>query len=271
MTLTTTAHPDLVADAPLARFTTIRVGGNADWLAEPGSARAVTAALAWARDAGRTRGDRGQGIQPARRRRGVSRARAFACADASRAISVRGRAPVVRRRRVAAARGAACRVAPGSTGLEFGASIPGTVGGAVAMNAGAYAGELKDVLEWAVLCSAEGRRRVGLDELAVRVPVERGAAVRGGRHGGVPRSGPGDPERSRQPWPSFRRASSRHAAAGRAHVRQRVHQSGRANRPGGCSSPPGARGSRSEAPGSRPSTRTSSKPRPGAPAQTCWR
>jgi UDP-N-acetylmuramate dehydrogenase len=33
------------------------------------------------------------------------------------------------------------------------------------MNAGAYTGELKDVLEWAVICSAEGRRRVGLDEL----------------------------------------------------------------------------------------------------------
>lgn len=34
----------------------------------------------------------------------------------------------------------------GRTGLEFYAGIPGTVGGAIAMNAGAYGGETKDVL-----------------------------------------------------------------------------------------------------------------------------
>ena len=35
----------------------------------------------------------------------------------------------------------------GLTGLEFACGIPGTVGGAVYMNAGAYGGEMKDVLE----------------------------------------------------------------------------------------------------------------------------
>ena len=35
----------------------------------------------------------------------------------------------------------------GYTGLEFAYGIPGTVGGAVYMNAGAYGGEMKDVLE----------------------------------------------------------------------------------------------------------------------------
>jgi UDP-N-acetylmuramate dehydrogenase len=37
----------------------------------------------------------------------------------------------------------------GLKGLEFATGIPGTVGGAVYMNAGAYGGETKDVLDWA--------------------------------------------------------------------------------------------------------------------------
>jgi len=42
------------------------------------------------------------------------------------------------------------------TGLEFACGIPGTVGGALFMNAGAYGGEVKDVLESAVVLNAEG-------------------------------------------------------------------------------------------------------------------
>ena len=34
------------------------------------------------------------------------------------------------------------------TGLEFASGIPGFLGGAIAMNAGAYGGEMKDVIEW---------------------------------------------------------------------------------------------------------------------------
>ena len=39
----------------------------------------------------------------------------------------------------------------GYTGLEFAYGIPGTVGGAVYMNAGAYGGEMKDVLELSLI------------------------------------------------------------------------------------------------------------------------
>lgn len=42
------------------------------------------------------------------------------------------------------------------TGLEFACGIPGTIGGAIAMNAGAYGGEVKDVIEEAVVIDNDG-------------------------------------------------------------------------------------------------------------------
>lgn len=44
----------------------------------------------------------------------------------------------------------------GYTGMEFAVGIPGTIGGAVAMNAGAYGGEIKDVITSALVLTKEG-------------------------------------------------------------------------------------------------------------------
>lgn len=46
------------------------------------------------------------------------------------------------------------------TGFEFAGGIPGTLGGAVVMNAGAYGGELKDVLKEVTVLDKEGRLAV---------------------------------------------------------------------------------------------------------------
>lgn len=48
----------------------------------------------------------------------------------------------------------------GLAGMEFAAGIPGTLGGAVCMNAGAYGGEMKDILLDAEVLTQEGERLV---------------------------------------------------------------------------------------------------------------
>jgi UDP-N-acetylmuramate dehydrogenase len=53
----------------------------------------------------------------------------------------------------------------GLGGLEFGINIPGTVGGAVRMNANAYGGELASVLDWVEVSTAAGTDRRRPDQL----------------------------------------------------------------------------------------------------------
>ena len=54
----------------------------------------------------------------------------------------------------------------GLTGFEFAAGIPGTLGGAVVMNAGAYGREMKDVITSAVVLDKEGNlKELPVDEL----------------------------------------------------------------------------------------------------------
>src|SRR5204862_506753 len=76
----------------------------------------------------------------------------------------------------------------GLAGIEFGVSIPGTVGGAVRMNANAYGGDLARVLEWVDVATATGGER--------RMPAQLGFSYRRSalRHGGGGARAPLPPE-----------------------------------------------------------------------------
>lgn len=69
--------------------------------------------------------------------------------------------------------------AEGLAGLEFLCGIPGTIGGAVAMNAGAYGGDIAQVLDWADVVARSGE--------IVRLPAARLAFVY--RHASLPPGG----------------------------------------------------------------------------------
>jgi len=77
----------------------------------------------------------------------------------------------------------------GLGGLEFLCGIPGTIGGAVAMNAGAYGTEVKDVLDWAEVATPQGLLRLAAADFAFAYRKAglppRGVVVRA-RFRGVP-------------------------------------------------------------------------------------
>src|SRR5262249_5230350 len=82
----------------------------------------------------------------------------------------------------------------GIAGLEFLCGVPGTIGGALRMNAGAYGDEVKDVLVWAKALDRQGRRycltpdRMGLSYRHCGVPeswIFTGAKLKG-RPGEMP-------------------------------------------------------------------------------------
>jgi UDP-N-acetylmuramate dehydrogenase len=169
-------------DVPLAPFTTFRVGGPAAILLEP---EAEADLLALARAVGETAVPvivLGKGSNVLVSDGGfpgivvrLGRAYRWAEVDGSR-LRAGGAMPFPALAGVALSNGLA--------GLEFAVAIPGSVGGAVRMNAGAHGAELSDVLEWIdVFVPAEGApRRVPAGEAGLayrRSALPAGAVVTG--------------------------------------------------------------------------------------------
>jgi UDP-N-acetylmuramate dehydrogenase len=151
-------------DFPLTRLTTVRTGGAADYFARPSTANHVVELLAWASSNDIPVGVIGSGSNLLIADNGF---RGLVVKldghltevnfDAeSSAVTSGGGARLPR---------LAARTADeGLSGLEFGVNIPGTVGGAIRMNANAYGGELASVLEWAEVATVDGVERRTADD-----------------------------------------------------------------------------------------------------------
>jgi len=150
-------------DFPLARLTTVRTGGPGDFYARPDSVERLEQLLAWADADEIAVGVVGSGSNLLIADAGF-RGLVMKLNGALATIEHEGDRLVCgggARLPQAAARAARA----GLSGLEFGVNIPGTVGGAVKMNANAYGGDLSRVLEWVEIATPEGTTRRQPDEL----------------------------------------------------------------------------------------------------------
>jgi UDP-N-acetylenolpyruvoylglucosamine reductase len=159
----TGAPPGVHADHPLERLTTIRTGGRGDFFARPDSPEQLAEILAWAGDAGVQVGVVGSGSNLLVADEGF-RGLVLKLDGSLATIEQHGeRLLCGGGARLPQAAAFAARA--GLSGLEFGVNIPGTVGGAVKMNANAYGGDLSRVLEWVEITSPGGSERRRPDEL----------------------------------------------------------------------------------------------------------
>ncbi|MFL5778600.1 MAG: UDP-N-acetylmuramate dehydrogenase [Chloroflexota bacterium] len=168
-------------DEPLARFTTMRVGGPADLFAVVHNAFELRALVRFARSRALPHIVIGRGsdivISDAGVRGLVIQNRAEGSkVDGDRYVAEAG---------LPMARAATETQKAGLTGLEFGLAIPGTAGGAVWANAGAHESEMASVLESARVLAADGSERIlPVDELGLGYRDSRFKRELGGDPGG---------------------------------------------------------------------------------------
>ena len=143
---------ELRKDEPMSRHTSFRVGGPAALMALPKTNREASLAVKTAKAHGITPFFLGNGsnlLVPDEGYRGLI---IKLSGEFNQLREVNGR--LVSGGAVTLARLASAACARGLTGLEFAHGIPGSVGGAVFMNAGAYGGEMSQVVT-AVTCMDE--------------------------------------------------------------------------------------------------------------------
>ncbi len=155
---------NIVSDEPMRKHTTFRIGGNADIFVRPESKEQIAEILRLCRKQDVPYFILGNGSNLLVGDRGF-RGVVINIMDNMNDIKVDGG---IIKAQAGAMLIKVSRAARDNslTGLEFASGIPGTIGGAIYMNAGAYGGEMKDVVTQVTAIDAEGEiYTFGTDEL----------------------------------------------------------------------------------------------------------
>ena len=145
----------ILVDEPMSRHTTFRVGGPADFFVTPKAKEEVRDVIRICKEAGMPYYIIGNGSNLLVSDAGY---RGVIVQIYKEMNEVKVEGDLVKAQAGALLSGIAAKaLAAELSGFEFASGIPGTIGGACVMNAGAYGGEMKDVLESVTVLTGEGK------------------------------------------------------------------------------------------------------------------
>lgn len=149
-------------EEPMKKHTTFRVGGNADFFVTPSTKEEVRDVIMLCKEEGMPYYILGNGSNLLVGDKGY-RGVIIQIYKEMNAIEVTGEEIRIQAGALLSRIGAAALEAE-LTGFEFASGIPGTIGGAVVMNAGAYGGEMKDVIKTVTVLTPEGEEQILTNE-----------------------------------------------------------------------------------------------------------
>lgn len=145
----------ILIDEPMSRHTTFRVGGPADFFVTPKAKEEVRDVIRICKEAGMPYYIIGNGSNLLVSDAGY---RGVIVQIYKEMNEVKAEGDLVKAQAGALLSGIAAKALGAElSGFEFASGIPGTIGGACVMNAGAYGGEMKDVLESVTVLTGEGK------------------------------------------------------------------------------------------------------------------
>ena len=148
------AKDSILIDEPMSRHTTFRVGGPADFFVTPKAKEEVRDVIRICKEAGMPYYIIGNGSNLLVSDAGYRGVIVQICKEMNE-VKVEG--DLVKAQAGALLSGIAAKALGAElSGFEFASGIPGTIGGACVMNAGAYGGEMKDVLETVTVLTRDG-------------------------------------------------------------------------------------------------------------------
>lgn len=149
------AKDSILIDEPMSRHTTFRVGGPADFFVTPKAKEEVRDVIRICKEAGMPYYIIGNGSNLLVSDAGY---RGVIVQIYKEMNEVKVEGDLVKAQAGALLSGIATKALGAElSGFEFASGIPGTIGGACVMNAGAYGGEMKDVLESVTVLTGEGK------------------------------------------------------------------------------------------------------------------